>query len=238
MNMLKVKKSITLLVGMMTITAFSGIAQAETRFAVQDTTGTTDKMVVTDQGYVGVGNASPGSAFVAEGPSYNNSQIITHYNSTASNGGGGFIGYHNNSNGALPVLNDRLGYFYFGSIDGTTQRNAAGIAAYAAGPWVGGASPSTPASITFETTHTTGVRTERMRVTYYGYVGIGTISPQQKLDVNGAIRTANATVKPTCNATIRGTFWFYKNDTLSTAPDTLDVCAKDNTGAYVWKSIF
>jgi hypothetical protein len=38
------------------------------------------------------------------------------------------------------------------------------------------------------TTPTTGTNTERLRVTSTGYVGIGTNSPQSKLDVNGAIR--------------------------------------------------
>ncbi|ADN78358.1 hypothetical protein [Geobacter sulfurreducens] len=232
------KRKVMLAVAASVVALMPVMAQAANKLIVKDATGTTDKFVVTDQGYVGSGTNAPIAAFVGEGPSYNASQVITRFTATASNGGGGFLGLHNNANGALPSLNDRLGYFYFGSLDGTTQRNAAGIAAYAAGPWVGGATPSTPASITFETANTTGVRTERMRVTYYGYIGIGTISPQQKLDVNGAIKTTNTTAKPTCNATIRGTFWFYKNDTAGTSPDTLDVCAKDNTGTYVWKNIF
>lgn len=235
--MLKVKKSITLLVGMMTIAAFSGIAQAETRFAVQDPTGTTDKMVVTDQGYIGIGKSTPPVAVFAEGPTLNDSQVFTHFTGTSPSGGGGFVGYHNNAAGALPNAGDRLGYFYFGSIDPATGgKNAAGISASAGPAWT---STSTPANISFETANTTGSRLERMRLTYYGYLGIGTVNPQQKLDVAGAFRTSNTTTKPACTTYNRGSFWFYKNDSATSgAPDTLDICAKDSTGAFVWKSIF
>lgn len=238
MSIIKAKKSITLLAGIMAIAALGSIAQAETRLAVQDSTGTVDKMVVTDQGFIGIGKSTPPVAVFAEGATLNNSQVFTHFVGTSTSGGGGFVGYHNNAAGALPNSGDRLGYFYFGSIDPTSGsgKNAAGISATAGTAW---SSTSTPANMLFETANTTGSRLERMRITYYGYLGVGTVNPQQRLDVAGAIRTTNSTSKPTCNNTIRGSIWFYKNDTASSgAPDSLDICAKDNTGAFVWKSVF
>jgi hypothetical protein len=38
------KNGVALLAGTVALVAFAGLAQAETRFAVQDTTGTVDKM--------------------------------------------------------------------------------------------------------------------------------------------------------------------------------------------------
>ena len=234
---MRCSKSIMTGVAVLAALALPMVAGAANKLVVNGTDGTTPKMVVTDTGKIGVGNSNPPVAVFAEGPTLNDSQVFTHFTATSTAGGGGFVGYHNNAAGALPNAGDRVGYFYFGSIDPSTGgKNAAGIAAAAGPAWT---STSTPANLSFETANTTGSRVERMRITYYGYLGLGTVNPQQKLDVAGAIRTSNTTSKPACNTSNRGSIWFYKNDTASSgAPDSLDICAKDNTGAFVWKSIF
>ncbi|RII31404.1 MAG: hypothetical protein CXR30_00910 [Geobacter sp.] len=251
MNILKVKKSITLLVGMIAITALGGIAQAETRFAVQDSTGTTDKMVVTDTGAVGVGTNAPISSIHVVGATNASAQLITHTNYTGSAGGGSFIGLHNNANGALPAANDRLGYFYFGSKSGNNYRLGGGMSVYADGPWT---DMSLPTAFKFETapatTSTTVVsqRTERMRITSSGNIGIGTDVPKQALEVNGGIRINNigvsfrpVTPKPACNNTTgpttdSGVLWFTKAG--DGYKDTLEICAKDASNNYAWRTIY
>ena len=74
-------------------------------------------------------------------------------------------------------------------------------------------------------------------------VGIGTSSPSQALEVNGAIRLApdgstaySSAVRPTCNSDLRGTLWYTKN-TGATA-DTLAICKKGtSSNTYAWSTI-
>jgi hypothetical protein len=76
----------------------------------------------------------------------------------------------------------------------------------------------------------------RMVIDSSGRVGIGSTAPAQALDVNGGVRLNTATAQPTCNATIRGTFWFIQSATG--VADSVQVCAKDASDNYVWKLIF
>lgn len=246
MNILKVKKSITLLVGMIAITALGGIAQAETRFAVQDPTGTTDKMVVTDQGYLGVGTNTPiyplqislGGPSAASTLEFRNTgnttynsydaptvQMMRNNSATATGGNGSTI----------PQANDRLGNFTFGSYFGTAQKYSASIAAFAEGSsW---SSTSYPAYLSFMTSSSTNqYPVERIRITSWGYVGVGNINPKQRLEVTGGVRLNTSEVKPSCTSTIRGTLWFAQGG--SGVADTMEVCAKDAAGAYGWKALF
>ena len=67
-------------------------------------------------------------------------------------------------------------------------------------------------------------------------IGIGTTSPEAKLEVNGGVRLNTITAKPTCDATHRGILWFTQGG--SGAKDTFEVCAKDATDAYSWRTIY
>jgi hypothetical protein len=189
------------------------------KFAVNDYPAGAQKMVITAAGKIGVGMI----------------QVIMQFSGTNSSGGGGFIAYHNNASGALPNAGDRLGYFLFGSYDGAATRNAAGISAKAEGAWVSGS--STPAYFAFETTPSGSItRSERMRVTAVGNVGIGTTSPGQKVEVNGGIRINTIVGKPTCDSSARGTFWFTQG--AADAKDTAEVCAKDAANVYDWRTLY
>lgn len=231
------KKSLTVLAGVLSLLAVGSLAQAETRFAVQGPAGATtptDKMVVTDVGFIGVGTDAPLNAIIAKGNSYTTTQIISHYTGADPNGAGGFLAKKNNvstTNGGLPVLGDRIGYMLFGSIGTDSQdKNAAGFGAYAESTWTNG---SFPAYFAIETAAPSSARAEKMRVAGNGNVGIGSKSPKTKLEVNGGVRvypvTANANtetptndVRPECNATTRGTIWFQP----SAPADILEVCVK------------
>lgn len=258
MNILKVKKSIILLVGMIAITALGGIAQAETRFAVQDPTGTTDKMVVTDTGFVGVGTNTPGSAISLKGATPEttrlNAESWVGTSTTPSNASAGIIIMRSRADGTLPIATDRLGYILFGSNDPATTpatgRYSAGFFAYADGTWT---STSTPSYYVFETTQAGhNYRDEWMRITSSGKIGVNTNVPKAQLEVNGGLRL-NATAvaatstsssrpapaKPACDATngpiIRGTLWFTNGGT--SVADILQICSKDANGAYQWRNI-
>lgn len=210
-------------------------AMAANKLIVKDSTGAIDQMVVTDTGYIGVGTNAPYSSLHMIGSTNAAAQVLTGTNYTGNGGGGSFIGIHNNAGGALPISGDRLGYFYFGSKTATSYILGGGMAVYAEGPW---SAVSWPTAFRFETapvnpnSTTTGYgRLERMRITSTGNVGIGTIVPNQRLEVNGGIRLNTTDTKPACSITTRGTLWFQQGLT-----DTLYVCSY-TSGAPSWKIV-
>jgi len=224
------KKKMVLLVGMLAV-AFTGVAQAETRLAVQDANGA-DKMVVTEGGRIGVGTTLPDAGVYVKGAVYPDNTIKVEGN--AATGGAGFLGYLVKP-GALPLANERLGFFLFGSFSGITPLHSAGVAASAEADW---SATSTPANFSFATTPIgTTVRLERMRITASGKVGINTTSPTQILEVNGGIRINTVTVKSICDSTTtRGTIWFTAGG--AGVADTFEVCAKDISGNYAWRKLY
>lgn len=69
-----------------------------------------------------------------------------------------------------------------------------------------------------------------------GTVGIGTTSPNAKLEINGGVRLNTATAKPTCDSTQRGTFWVSQG--AAGVKDNVEVCAKDAGDAYSWRTLY
>jgi hypothetical protein len=93
-------------------------------------------------------STSIGSRLEVQGTTTANSQIRASQVGTGANLGGGLIMHHSNDGGALPLLNDRLGYVLFGSRDGNNDRNGGGIVGYADGNWISGT--SIPTRFVFE----------------------------------------------------------------------------------------
>jgi len=180
------KKRISFLIVIGAMTAVVGTAQAGTRFAVREASGTTDKMVVTDTGAIGVGVTVPtGGVHIKSGTfPYN----IFKAEGNEASGGAGFIAYHVKTDGTLPVASDRLGYMLFGSVDNDgNYLHSSGISAKADGSWT---KTNMPTAFILETSGATGGRVERMRISSNGYVGIG-MTADYHLDVNGTIRGYN-----------------------------------------------
>jgi len=217
---------------------------AANKFIVRDSGGSVDKFVVTDTGYVGIGTTSPLTAILAQGDNYASTQIISRYIGADPAASGGFIAKKNRPssvNNGLPLSGDRIGYMLFGSVrQDLSDANAAGFGAYAEANWT---DTSFPAYFAIETAPPSSSRTEKMRVTGSGNVGIGTTVPKSKLEVNGGVRiypvTANANTEsptpssaPTCNATTMGTIWFAPSD----SGDEVSVCVKIN-GTYGYKAV-
>jgi hypothetical protein len=67
-----------------------------------------------------------------------------------------------------------------------------------------------------------------------GNVGVGTASPASSLEVNGGVRITGGT-KPGCDSTQRGTLWYTPG---GGAKDIIDLCAKDASGTYAWRTIY
>jgi hypothetical protein len=225
------------LVGVALVSA-AGLAQAETRFAVQDPTGTMDKMVVTDKGFVGVGT-TPGYPIHVTVPfgAAMYFQSTGRPLGTASDSANLYLMRNNDAtiNGGLPRVSDRLGMLQFGSlVTGVGNVTSAGISSYAeTGNWT---ATSAPTNMIFFTTpsNSTGAQ-ERIRISSTGLVGVGTNAPTQRLEVNGGLRLKTTAARPACDGNVRGTFWFVQGGTG--AADTLEVCAKDTAGNFNWKPV-
>ena len=86
------------------------------------------------------------------------------------------------------------------------------------------------------TVDSSAIFAERMRVTSTGLVGIGTKVPASELEVNGGVRLNTATARPTCDATIRGTFWITQGG--GGVKDSVEVCAKDAADTFAWRTLF
>lgn len=236
--------------------ALTAYAQAET----VDITNNGSTYTFTESGGMTSGPAAPGAVAVyTKGTTAPAVQFVSHFEKDFPVGGGGFIAYHNGTGGTLPVAGDRLGYLLFGSKSGTTPLNSAGIIAHAEGPWsVTADQKNLPSYLSFQTTDfanyqlsTDGpqTRTERMRITASGNVGIGDyrsgVAPGARLEVkDGGIRINNSKAdlqRPACNATTRGTFWVTFGDAAKNInSDMVAICLwkrANGVDEYKWRTV-
>jgi hypothetical protein len=167
---------------------------------------------------------------------YNNSLDAMYAEMVADSGWATFKILHargTTSNRTTLLNNDTIGRFVFWGHDGTAYNRSASVDSAVEGtPTLG----STPGRLMFTTVSAgSGSLTERMRITSGGNVGIGTTSPTQKLDINGGLRLSSTAAKPaTCDATVRGTFWY---DTTTSPDDTLYICTRTGGTTYLWKKV-
>ncbi len=70
-------------------------------------------------------------------------------------------------------------------------------------------------------------------------VGIGVSNPVNStltLEVNGGLRLNTATSKPSCASGYRGAFWVTESG--SGTKDAVEVCARDASSTYAWRTIY
>lgn len=244
------KGSVAILAGAVALVAATGLAQAETRFAVQDSAGT-DRLAVTDQGWLGIGSWSTtnqpsyplqlkaGGAAAATSVEIRNTGRPPAAGAASAYDAPNLQFTRNNDpsvNNGAPRAGDRLGLFAFGSWFGGSVIYGANIIANAETST--GTSTSLPTYLSFQTGQA-GVQypIERVRIASGGNVGIGNFgsgTPSQQLEVRGAIRLNTTAARPTtCDSTLRGTVWLTQSSTTGVG-DSLDVCIKDSTGSFVW----
>lgn len=130
---------------------------------------------------LGIGTSTTGAALDIVGQATNVAQF-TNLGFGGSSGGAGLLGH----TGIVPVAQgDRLGFLLFGYTNGVSQSigtNAVGIDGYADQAWTLGTNQGS--YLDFETTaDNSTARTERMRISSNGNVGIGTTSPYALLSV-------------------------------------------------------
>jgi len=228
------KRKVTLAVAASVVALMPVMAQAANKLIVKDATGTVDKMVVTDSGFVGIGTNAPSTAIEISGPpgSIASRMLMRTSGAKSSSGGGGVISLHNNdsaTNSSFPLKNDRLGFYLFGTKYGTSNVTSAGIEALAADNW------TPPNNIPSYMRFVTG-GSVRILIDTNGNTGFGTTTPTQRIEVNGGVKLNTLLAIPPCDTTSRGTIWFTQG-TLGVA-DTLKVCAKDASNNYNWRVLY
>ena len=142
-----------------------------------------ERLRIDHNGNIGIGTTNPDTKLHVSGAGQ-----VASFVSTAALGplsGAGLTSYTFDTPTAS---GQRLGYLLFGSKGGGNGLyHPAGINGYSESSWT--TEVSHPTFLNFETTPTGSiVRTERMRISSNGNVGIGTMSPGAKLEVAGQVK--------------------------------------------------
>jgi hypothetical protein len=222
------KKRIALLVSTLALVALAGAAQAATgatMFAVQDSATNKDTFAVADTGQivtpvsvkmsnqVTLPTSSPVyvKANTATGQHVGGVTNVIRIEGDSTSLGAGFIA-HNAGPGSNvpPPIGQRLGFMFFGSNWNGLQNNAAGLQAVVEGTF-DSVTNNMPAGFAFATTQT-NARTEKMRLTGSGNLGIGTTTPTSRLQVLGLQvcpnnNTAKAALTNGCGGLTAGAFY-------------------------------
>lgn len=152
------------------------------------------EVLISDTGRIAIGRSTPGVAFeiVSETPGANGMTVRSFNNTTNP---GAFLTHwtaRGTSTSPLAVVDgDNIGRYVGTSYDGTTFRNAASIQLEVDG--TPSAATGVPGAVVFNTTNSTAQPAERMRVASDGNVGIGTNTPNERLEVNGKVRISDLT---------------------------------------------
>jgi hypothetical protein len=226
-----------------TIAALAAPALAVDKLVVMD--GITPKFTVQNTGDVKVGSGTI--------PAPNNASrldILTAMSVTSPANSEPITAMYNNNILRYKLRADGAGDWYLNTGSGVE----AGRIVYA--------TPASKPGIVFYTNTNGSYNTDRMNLVNFGtyghltyhanyfypslvwtatnMVGIGTLTPNHKLEVNGGVRinpTTGGETKPACTnataATDRGTLWF-----TSGSPDTLEVCAQDGAGTTAWRKLY
>jgi hypothetical protein len=168
---------------------------------IAGTGSSTAPLIYTDisSGRVGIGTSTPSAVFEIRSDAGNASLRNVFSGTPATNGGGGSF------QGLLlqtpTAAGQRLGDFSFGAYDSAgTVRLGAVVRAFAGEAW--GALASRAAYLTFETTPLSSTtRSERLRVTTEGDIGIATTTPKARLDVVGTISGSRLSISRNANIT-------------------------------------
>lgn len=215
----------------------------EPKLVVKDSTGVTDRMVVTDMGRIGIGTSIPEGPIhvVSTGNTAKSAGFVLRHTAEGADPEGdaapNFSFLRSNTadvpiSGVLPRKDDALGFLNFLSTSGLSR---AQIKVGAEAAWT---SANQPSYIRFYTAAYNGTSTaasEKMRLTSAGNLGVGVSNPTQKLVVNGGVRLSPTATKPACISTIRGTFWFTADGTNQN--DSIEICAY-KAGVLGWQSLY
>jgi len=217
------KKICKVILAAAAIVALAVPAMAADKLIVKPAAGTINALTVTDNGLIGTNVVPQYAVDVATYGSATDSTLHFAYNGADNGGWLSSVGENNFWISSGAVLKNNV----------WTQKGVSGKSIFFGSGDVGfrafvnqGATVGGPVTLT-----------EAYRLDYAGNFGLGTKTPQQRLDVNGGVRISTVTAQPTCDATTsRGTFWVVQG--AAGVKDSVQVCAKDAANAYAWRNIY
>jgi hypothetical protein len=163
-----------------------------------ESTGLNPRFTLTQAGYLGLGTSSPSGQFsVVSNTGASNTMALFDAANDVGTAFPNLVFQRSRGTQAARtavVLGDRLGGFAFrgyGATGFNLNNDSAVVRAFAAENFTDTAMGT---YITFETTPTgTAARTEKLRISANGNIGIGTTAPGYKLDVNGNLNVQGGT---------------------------------------------
>jgi hypothetical protein len=214
---------------------FGTVGNHDIEFTAYSDGSTTPDMVISGSN-VGIGTSEPsekleilnGHHVVKSDDGGTNYAMTTEHYSNTSTRSGRFKMYRSGgtSSSKTTVLNGyTLGLVTFQGFNGTNDSDlGARFGAYATDDWATG---DTPAKLQFETTpNGSGSSVARMTILDNGNVGIGTTSPDSKLEVNGnGLFSGNLTV----NGTTLTSDIVIQNEETNTNPAELNLYKKNGS---------
>lgn len=216
-----------------------------------DSTGAKERMVIKNDGKVGVGTTSPEGQFDVFSDESNNISLSGgNINQHLSWAGGQSIYVHSDTSWRGPHLNyyksrgtqlaptivssgDTLMSTYYAGYDGSAYMGAAHFNVFAEGDW---STASKGAGFRFETlSKDTSSWGERVRISSNGNVGIATSNPIATLDVNGFAKLKKYSAEPAaCDGTYDGSLALTSTYYLCVCNSSSWVKASDGVTACVW----
>jgi len=191
-----------------------------------------EKMRIDSSGEVGIGTTNPGAKLDIN----NDVQIDTYSAGTTIAHNAGYIKLLSDAKSGWGP-GDELGKIEFYSKDtsGIGTRNAASIRAVN-NQGNGSSTTTFEGELAFYTSLYNTAEAEAVRIDSAGNVGIGTSSPNAKLDVNGGIRMANDS--STASVSNVGTFRYRSASTgMGTYASYVDMCMQTGATTYAWVNI-
>ncbi len=190
----------------------------ELHFSTRGASNIATRMMIDQNGNVGIGTTAPSVALHVAGKVKINSALAAAGAITPTDPSGVALGIQANATGVRAIaIGDS-------AVASAQESIAIGSDMNVSGPGSIGIQLGTGGGAT--------VSSSSVMAIIGGNVGIGTTDPQVALEVNGAVRLNTASAKPTCDSTKRGSLFVEQGGAGVT--DTVYLCLKSAANTFSW----